>query len=145
MTRKYLIGGNWKCNGTKDSVAELVKVLNAGGDFPSNAEVVIAPPAIHAPYVKETVREDIAVSLQNCGRESGYGAYTGELCAPMIADFGFKWVITGHSERRVGFGTPGETSELVAAKTKVAVENGLSVMACVGEHLSDREAGNTLK
>ncbi|CAM9121728.1 unnamed protein product [Chrysoparadoxa australica] len=63
----------------------------------------------------------------------------------MIVDSGLEWVITGHSERRTGFGIQGETSALVAEKTKKAVAAGLNVMACVGETLEEREAGNTLK
>ncbi|CAN0009608.1 unnamed protein product, partial [Choristocarpus tenellus] len=91
---------------------------------------------------------------QNVGRETGFGAYTGEICAPMVKDFGLEWVITGHSERRVGFGAGGESSILVAEKTKattlllscqVALDCGLKVIACVGESLEDREADKTLE
>lgn len=63
----------------------------------------------------------------------------------MLADAGIKWTLTGHSERRVGFGVPGETSQVVGVKTKNAVDNGLSVMACIGEQLADRQNGNTMK
>ncbi|CAM9615628.1 unnamed protein product [Discosporangium mesarthrocarpum] len=145
MSRTYLIGGNWKCNGTVSSVETLVTTLNDGGDFPANAEVVVAPPAIHIPMVMSSIRSDVKVSLQNIGREKGNGAYTGEICAPMAKDFGLEWVITGHSERRVGFGAGGESSDLVAEKTKVAVDTGLKVIACIGESLEIREAGKTLE
>lgn len=63
----------------------------------------------------------------------------------MLADFGVKWTLTGHSERRVGFGFPGETSEVVGIKTKNAISKGLSVMACIGEQLADRQNGTTMK
>ena len=53
--------------------------------------------------------------------------------------------MTGHSERRVGFGYPGETSEVVAQKTAAAIKAGLSVMLCIGEHLSERESGKTME
>ncbi|CAM9789440.1 unnamed protein product, partial [Hapterophycus canaliculatus] len=96
-----------------------VKALNEGGEFPSNAEVVIAPPSIFLQTVKDTIRPEIKVSTQNVARSGKPGAFTGELCAPMIKDFGLEWVIAGHSERRVGFGAAGESSELVAEKTKV--------------------------
>lgn len=62
----------------------------------------------------------------------------------MLADAGVKWTLTGHSERRVGFGFPGETSEVVGKKTAIAIAAGLSVIACIGEQLSDREAGITM-
>ena len=65
--------------------------------------------------------------------KKGYGAFTGEMSAAMLVDAGINWCITGHSERRIGFGFPGETNEVVGKKTKIAVDNGMSVMACIGE------------
>jgi triosephosphate isomerase len=62
----------------------------------------------------------------------------------MLADFGIQWTLTGHSERRVGFGFQGESSEVVAVKTKNAIEAGLNVIACIGEHLVDRQNGKTM-
>jgi triosephosphate isomerase len=62
----------------------------------------------------------------------------------MLLDSGVNWTLTGHSERRIGFGIPGETNELVGRKTAVAVRAGLSVIACIGEQLADRESGATL-
>lgn len=100
------------------------------------------------------------VGAQNVALADKYGAYTGEIVAPMILDFGINWVITGHSERRAGFGakvgmkhllsllsslSQGETDEIVAQKTKTALDAGLKVIACVGEQLEDRESDNTLK
>lgn len=63
----------------------------------------------------------------------------------MLADSGITWTLTGHSERRVGFGFPGETSHVVGVKTKNAIDKGLSVMACIGEQLEDRQSGATMK
>jgi len=63
-TKKMFIGGNWKCNGTRDKVASLVTLLNGGGEFPSNAEVVVAPPALHVGSVQGTLRKDIHVAVQ---------------------------------------------------------------------------------
>jgi len=62
----------------------------------------------------------------------------------MLADSGINWTLTGHSERRVGFGYPGETSHVVGVKTKNAISKGLSVMACIGEQLADRQNGTTM-
>ncbi|CEM14871.1 unnamed protein product [Vitrella brassicaformis CCMP3155] len=142
--RVPFIGGNWKCNGTKKSVADLVKLLNEGGNFPDKVEVVVAPPALHVGYVQDSIRKDISVSTQNVGLPKAYGAYTGELSGNMIKDFGVNWCITGHSERREGFGMAGESSELVAKKTKAALEQGLKVIPCVGEKKEEREAGKTM-
>eukprot|EP01084_Bolivina_argentea_P109554 195832_1 len=145
MTRKAFVGGNWKCNGTVESVNQLVSALNDAGELPSNVEVVVAPTAIHVDLVKRNIRNDISVSMQNCGKDKGYGARTGEMSADMILDFGLKWTLTGHSERRVGFGEGGESSNLVAEKTKTALDAGLSVIACIGESFDERQSGNTLK
>ena len=70
----------------------------------------------------------------------GRGAYTGNITADQLTDANIKWTLTGHSERRSLFG---ETDQDVALKTKVAVENGLNVMLCIGEQLEERESGKT--
>ncbi len=75
---------------------------------------------------------------------NGVGAYTGEVSAELLKDFGVKWTLTGHSERRVGFGAPGESSELVGRKTIAAIRGGLKVIACIGEQLVERESGATM-
>ena len=71
---------------------------------------------------------------------TGNGAFTGETSPQMIKDFGLDWVILGHSERRHVFG---ETDDEVGRKTRNALDNGLSVMACIGEKLDERESGRT--
>ncbi len=94
---------------------------------------MIAVPSIHLQTCKSLFRSDIAVSSQDVGFNKGYGAFTGEISPEMLVDSGIKWTLTGHSERRVGFGYPGETSKVVGIKTKNAIDNGMSVMACIGE------------
>lgn len=142
-TRTYLIGGNWKCNGTIASLEQLISDFNAAGPIPANAEVVIGAPAIHIPLCLMTLRKDIAIAAQNCS-VTGMGAYTGEVAASQLKDMGVTWVILGHSERREGFGMAGEDSELVAKKTKAALAEGLKVMLCIGEKKEEREAGTTM-
>jgi triosephosphate isomerase len=142
--RTYLIGGNWKCNGTLESSKDLIATLNKGGPIPANAEVVVGVPAIHIPLVLSTLRDDIAVAAQNCGVNDKCGAFTGEICASQLVDMGVTWVIIGHSERREGFEMAGEDNELVAKKVKVAVDAGLKVMFCIGEKKEEREAGTTM-
>ena len=114
-----------------------MKTLNEAGPIPAWVEVVVGVPSIHIGMVLGSLRKDVAVAAQDCGA-SGYGAFTGELAAPMLADFGVTWVILGHSERRE---YQKETSALVATKAKAALDAGLSVMVCVGETLEEREAG----
>ena len=90
-----------------------------------------------------SLRKDIAIAAQDCALD-GMGAHTGETCASQLKDLGVTWVILGHSERREGFGMAGEDSELVAKKTKKALEEGLKVMLCIGEKKEEREAGTTM-
>jgi len=141
--RPYLLGGNWKANGTLASVRALIAEFNAAGPIPANAEVVIGAPFIHIPECLNTLRSDIEIAAQNCSL-TGVGAYTGETCASQLKDMGVTWVILGHSERREGFGMAGEDSELVARKTKLAIDEGLKVMFCIGEKKEERENGTTM-
>jgi len=142
--RKYLIGGNWKCNGTKESVDALIKILNEAGPIPANVEVAVAPTFIHLSTALSALRDDIAVSGQNCGLNEKAGAFTGEICPSQLIDLGCTWVIIGHSERREGFGMAGEDNELVAKKVKVALDAGLKVMFAIGEKKEEREGGITM-
>jgi triosephosphate isomerase len=126
--RRYLIGGNWKCNGLYDENAKRVEMFNNAGPIPSNVDVVICCPYIHIPLLLSTLRDDIEVGAQNCGNNTTDGAFTGEVGAHQLKDIGCTWVIIGHSERREGFGMAGEPEALCAEKCKVAVDQGLKVM-----------------
>lgn len=85
---------------------------------------------------------NFSVALQNCWTGGG-GAYTGEISADMLAAEGINWVVLGHSERRA-LEIVQETDETVATKTAYAISKGVKVIACIGETLEEREAGNTL-
>jgi len=136
--KKMLVGGNWKCNGTTAKVSQLVAMLN-DAPVPPHVEVVVCPVALHIPTAVAGLKPEIQVGAQNCS-VTGTGAFTGEVAASQLKDFGIQWTITGHSERR----EMGETNEQVALKTKEAVSEGLSVIACVGEKIETRKAGKTL-
>jgi len=138
--RLFFVGGNWKCNGTKDVVNKLVKDINES-KYPGRdrVETVIAPTFIHLPLVSSTIRADVAVAAQNCYFESK-GAFTGEVSPDQLHDLGIPWVIIGHSERRDIFK---ETDELIGKKVTAALKVGLKVIACLGERLEDREQGKT--
>lgn len=138
--RRYVIGGNWKCNGTKQSVKDLVELLNKVEIDTEQMEVVVAPPALHLETVQRLVQQKINVCAQNVSL-TGMGAYTGEISAEHLVDFGIKWTITGHSERRAYYG---ETDDIVAQKTKRALEHGLKVIFCIGESLEERNADKTM-
>ncbi|KAK7601240.1 hypothetical protein V9T40_008681 [Parthenolecanium corni] len=138
MGRKFFVGGNWKLNGDKKFIAELVDCLKKC-NLDSNVEIVVAPPSIYLEYTKSIVPANIEVSAQNCYKIPK-GAFTGEISPAMIKDIGVDWVILGHSERRNVFG---EQDSLIAEKVAHALESGLSVIACIGEKLEEREAGQT--
>jgi len=146
---KYFVGGNWKCNGTPESVKDLINVYNNAGDFPSSVEVVVAPTALHIPFTMDNCRKDIAVAAQNISSDSGYGAMTGELTGELYEAMGVTWTLTGHSERRRRQTTRqlghNEHNVSVAVKTAHALKCNLKVIVCVGETLEDRESGQTLK
>lgn len=104
-----------------------------------SADIVVAPPAIYLLGVKDSLKEPVQVAAQNCFTESS-GAFTGEISPNQLKDADIHWVILGHSERRSLFG---DTDKLVADKTKAAIAAGLSVIACIGESLEEREKGVT--
>ena len=142
FSRRSLIGGNWKCNGTVEEVAKMIAILNAV-EVPDTSEVVIGVPSLHLAAAKSGFQGAINVASQDVSAKSGYGAYTGELTAAMLTNSGINWAITGHSERRDGFDAPGESDDCVGRKTKAAISGGMSVIACIGEGLEERESGVT--
>jgi len=139
MTRQFFVGGNFKLNPiTLDAKSSLIGGLNRA-DLDPETEVVIAPPAIYLISVKAGLRKEVQVAAQNCYfKESG--AYTGEISPKQLVDAAIKYVILGHSERRTLFH---ETSELVATKTRAALDAGLKIILCIGETLEQRDAGKT--
>jgi glyceraldehyde 3-phosphate dehydrogenase len=118
-------------------VNDLVSMLNQS-TFTTETEVVVCPSQVYVQGVQEKLRTDISVGAQDCWVK-GNGAFTGETSADMLKDMGVEWCVIGHSERR----QKGEPNEEVAIKAKYAVDKGLSVMACCGEPLENREAGTT--
>ncbi|EGN94582.1 hypothetical protein SERLA73DRAFT_188556 [Serpula lacrymans var. lacrymans S7.3] len=139
MPRQFFVGGNFKMNpGSREQKQALVKVLNEA-NIDGSTEVVIAPPSLYLIPLKEIVRKDIQVAAQNCYVKNS-GAFTGEISPVQLVDAGIPYVILGHSERRTLFH---ETSELVAQKTRAAIDASLKIILCVGETLQEREAGET--
>ncbi|VTU31633.1 triose-phosphate isomerase [Variovorax sp. PBL-E5] len=139
MTKKKLIAGNWKMNGSLGANEALVKALLQGIGTPA-CEVAVCVPAPYLAQVQALVaRSPIALGAQDLSAQP-QGAFTGEQSAAMLKDFGVRYAIVGHSERRQYHG---ETDEAVAAKTAAALANGITPIVCVGETLAQREAGQT--
>ncbi len=127
-------------NTAKEGVAliEALKPLVAD----ANCEVVACVPAIDIPAVAEAVKgSNIALGAQNV-HFAEKGAFTGEISANMLKEYGVKYVIIGHSERRQYFG---ETDETVNKRTLAALAAGLTPIVCIGESLEERETGKTEK
>jgi len=138
--RQPLVAGNWKLNGSLASVKELLSGIKAGLGEVTNAEVAVCPPYIFIPEAQaQLTGSSIAWGGQNLSAEAG-GAFTGEVAASMLRDFGCKYVLVGHSERRTLYG---EDNALVAKKFAVAREAGLIPILCVGETLEERQQGIT--
>lgn len=135
-TAKFFVGGNWKCNGNKASIKQLVSDLNSGS-VPADVDVVCAPPFVYLSQVAESLKPPFKLAAQNCWTGKS-GAFTGEVSAEMLVDNGVPWVILGHSERRA---LCGETNEVVGQKVAYAQSQKLSVIACIGETLEQRESG----
>ncbi|EEQ31145.1 triosephosphate isomerase [Microsporum canis] len=139
MARKFFVGGNFKMNGTSQSISDIITNLN-NAKLDANTEVVISPPAIYLLLARSQANEKIGVSAQNVFDKPN-GAFTGELSVDQLKDSKINWTLTGHSERRVILR---EDDDFVARKTKAAIEGGLSVIVCIGESLEEREAEKTV-
>jgi triosephosphate isomerase len=136
--RRKLVVGNWKMNGNRLSNTELLAGIEEAG--PYSADVAVCAPF---PYLSEVALslqgKRIAWGAQDCSPHES-GAYTGEVSAAMLAEFGCRFVIVGHSERRAYHA---ESDQLVADKARMALKHNLTPIVCVGETLAEREADQT--
>ncbi len=138
--RQKLVAGNWKMNGSKASIKELLDGIKKGIGDVASAEVAVCPPFVYLSDVEaQLTGTPIVWGAQNISTEEK-GAFTGEIAASMLNDFGCKYAIVGHSERRSLYG---EDDALVAKKYSVARAAGLKPILCIGETLEEREKGVT--
>jgi triosephosphate isomerase len=137
--RKIFIGGNWKCNGDLKFIKDHCDLLNQVTWDESKCEVCICPSFIHLERVKTLLQERYIVASQNVSMYDN-GAYTGEISAKLLKDFGINWVLVGHSERRQYF----DSDDVIAKKVKIALDNSVNVIYCIGEKLSEREESKTI-
>lgn len=134
-----LIAGNWKMFKGPDEAGAFCRALRERR-LPDDVDVVVCPPYVSLEAaVRALAGTEIGVFAQSCHWDDE-GAFTGEVSAPMLRELGVYGTLVGHSERRQWFG---ETDETVARRTAAALAAGLFVIACVGETLDEREAGET--
>jgi triosephosphate isomerase len=136
--RRKLVVGNWKMHGSHAANEQLLEGLKAAGPLPCDAAVCVPFPYL-AQAAERLARSAHAWGAQDCSAHE-QGAYTGEVSAAMLQDFGCRYAIVGHSERRA---LHGESDQLVADKAKAALARGVAPIVCVGETLAQREAGET--
>ncbi len=137
---KKLVAGNWKMNGSLAANAALVQALLADRAQAWGCDVAVCVPA---PYLAQlqslTQGSALALGAQDVSAQEG-GAFTGENAAAMLKDFGVRYCLVGHSERRQYHQ---ESDALVATKAQRALAAGITPIVCVGETLAEREAGAT--
>lgn len=144
---KPLVAGNWKMNGTGADLREVRRLHTHLSKMKYGCDVAVCAPAT---LVHRLAAMKFGAKIMTGGQDchaAEKGAHTGDVSAEMLKDAGAKWVIVGHSERRadVKRGGHGETSKIVREKMLAAQKAGLRSIVCVGELLSERKAGDTLK
>ncbi len=141
--RKLIIAGNWKMNKTVAEALDLLKGLALDLAAVKEVDIVVCPPFTALSEVSKAIlsTRNIALGAQNMS-ENNMGAYTGEIAAQMLKEFSVRYVILGHSERRQ---FQAESDELIAKKARAAHAASLKPIVCVGETLTEREAGRMEK
>ena len=140
--RQPLVGGNWKMNTNHDEASRLAKAVieSLDDELASRCDVCLFPPF---PWLEAVSREASDSAVLVGGQDvsdKASGAHTGQVSGSMLLDAGCTMTLVGHSERRHGLG---ESDALLNAKLHQALDSGLQVMLCVGEQLSEREAGHS--
>jgi len=151
--RTKLIAGNWKMNLTTKEAAAVVEAFLRMVDAKTDVDVVICPPYVSLPRVRELVRNThLKVGAQDVFWEPS-GAFTGKVSAPMLVDVGVSFCIVGHSETRGRFGQPCvppialpyfcESDATINLKIKALLYHAINPILCVGETAEERENGQT--
>ena len=134
--RKQIVAGNWKMNMTFPDGINLIKQIIKNSGTLKNVQLIVAPPYIFLSKAVKLLKEtNIGIAAQNCS-EHEKGAFTGEISTQMLKSIELQYIILGHSERRAYFK---ETDEIVNAKIKQCLNNGLIPIVCCGEVLKERE------
>jgi triosephosphate isomerase len=138
--RKRFVIGNWKLNGGLAANALLLEALAAGVIGKTGSSCAVCVPTPYLAQAQSALSDSvIGWGSQDVSRFES-GAYTGDVAAGMVAEFGSRYTLVGHSERRAIFG---DTDAVVASKFGLALQAALTPILCVGESLAERESGST--
>jgi triosephosphate isomerase len=138
--RRPLVAGNWKMNGSRETIKELLDGIKQGLQSVNQTEVAVCPPYVYLAQVQSELQgTQVALGAQNLSDKVS-GAFTGEVSPEMLLDFQCQYAIVGHSERRALYG---ESDEFVARKFANAKDFKLVPILCIGELLEERESGQT--
>ncbi len=138
--RRSLVAGNWKLNGSIANNQRLLDSIIAGLPPIARVDIAVCPPFIYLPGAQERLKGSMIMLGAQDVSDQDAGAFTGEVSAPMLKEFGVRFCIVGHSERRHVYG---ESDELTARKFAAAQRAELIPILCVGEKLEEREQGIT--
>jgi len=138
---KPLVAGNWKMNGLRASLNEIIKLNDFLVRSAPKCDVLICPPVTLISSIVQLNLEHVFIGSQDCHTNTN-GAHTGDISAEMLRDIGCSHIIIGHSERRVGHG---EDNEIVNKKATQAQTVGTTAIICVGETIHEYEAKKTLE
>jgi triosephosphate isomerase len=138
--RKILVAGNWKMHGSKAMVDGLLQALLDAEDKSEVVDLAVFPPAVYLQRTQKQLRGSAIAWGGQTLNPAPQGAHTGEISASMLLDFGCRYVLVGHSERRTLYG---ESDGAVAQRFEAAQQAGLEPVLCVGETLEQRESGET--
>lgn len=138
--RKKMVIGNWKMHGNLHNISELLQEILTNFPQQSQCECVVLPPSIYVAHTQKLLQNSrIDYGVQNIYPQDE-GAYTGEISGIMAKEFGCKYVLIGHSERRNLFG---ENDNLIAQKFNYTKNHHMTPILCIGETLKERESGLT--
>ena len=140
--RRSLVVGNWKMNGSREKSQALLVGILAGIGQETKVDVGVCPPFVHLHEASEVLKgSSILLGSQNVS-DQDEGAFTGEISAPMLKEYGCTLALVGHSERRMHYG---ESSALVAGRYAKAIQHGLIPVLCIGETYEERTADRTFE
>ena len=139
--RKPFMAANWKCFKKKQDTIDFLNAFNGKVNY-DERDAALFPTFTTIETLNNNKDERIITGAQDCSPWERQGAYTGEVSASMLKDIGCEYVIIGHSERRKYFN---EHNEIVNRKIKAAINNGLSVILCIGESYEEREREETFE